>query len=560
MDSLSDLIVPIHYFDLFHTHYATFDSFYRSYSSCSWWSCWVFLTATAIIAGGLIFVSVGTASPFVAGIGTWVGGLMGYSGAAATSAGLALLGGGSIAAGGFGMAGGAALLTAALSFGTGLVFDYTVDRVWSEYSYQKMTELSESMLTLPLPKNWSGPDAYTDAMYILEDVDRDQPISDENTQEKILLAIEAIEDASYPLESWDRARVETFLALLHFVSNNYREAKIRAFNAKQLAEMAGIGRTVPAFIYATGLLYDEDVSLSESEYWFRQSILEEVHNPLVPLLFAIYLDRLTLRFGSGQRDDRELRDGYLRVFALMKEIEKDIEEKAGDSNYTFLLTRFFRLVKLQQQKVTSLALNPDHAAKSDPMVSEEIESALAAYMDLLDGTATVLRTVTQLSTGPDQVEKTSTFVELFLDYWNDRPRLGCLKFNADPPLNHHFANLDVSRSEIMALTNSLNQTIVNNPATIHRIEELLESYGLHLDAARTILDGNSPEALEKCLELRETRFLDDYVRFAKDQPKLVTQAGCFRAQRESVEGGSTLDRAVLWGSGPPSCRNLERWR
>ena len=40
-------------------------------------------------------------------LGTLVGG---YSGAAATSYGLALLGGGSLAAGGFGMAGGAAVV------------------------------------------------------------------------------------------------------------------------------------------------------------------------------------------------------------------------------------------------------------------------------------------------------------------------------------------------------------------------------------------------------------------------------------------------------------------
>jgi hypothetical protein len=50
------------------------------------------------------------AAPLVGGfIGTTIGG---YSGAAATSYGLALLGGGSVAAGGFGMAGGTAVVAA----------------------------------------------------------------------------------------------------------------------------------------------------------------------------------------------------------------------------------------------------------------------------------------------------------------------------------------------------------------------------------------------------------------------------------------------------------------
>lgn len=57
---------------------------------------------------GLGVVTAGWAAPF---IGAAVGGAMGLSGAAATSAGLAALGGGSLAAGGFGVAGGTALLT-----------------------------------------------------------------------------------------------------------------------------------------------------------------------------------------------------------------------------------------------------------------------------------------------------------------------------------------------------------------------------------------------------------------------------------------------------------------
>lgn len=65
--------------------------------------------AAASAAGlALGVATMGVAAPL---IGAAVGGALGMSGAAATSAGLAFLGGGSIASGGFGMAGGAALLT-----------------------------------------------------------------------------------------------------------------------------------------------------------------------------------------------------------------------------------------------------------------------------------------------------------------------------------------------------------------------------------------------------------------------------------------------------------------
>src|SRR5690606_26404184 len=66
----------------------------------------------ALLAGaglGLGALTGGLAAPAIAGVyGTLV---LGYSGAVATTAGLAALGGGSIAAGGLGMAGGAALIT-----------------------------------------------------------------------------------------------------------------------------------------------------------------------------------------------------------------------------------------------------------------------------------------------------------------------------------------------------------------------------------------------------------------------------------------------------------------
>lgn len=63
----------------------------------------------AVSAAGMALgaVTMGVAVPV---IGAAVGGALGLSGAAATSAGLAALGGGSVAAGGFGMAGGTALL------------------------------------------------------------------------------------------------------------------------------------------------------------------------------------------------------------------------------------------------------------------------------------------------------------------------------------------------------------------------------------------------------------------------------------------------------------------
>lgn len=127
---------------------ATFAAFYEPSGMVNW----LLISLIAIAAGAAIFFSGGAASPAVAAIGTWVGGTMGLSGAAATKAGLALLGGGSIASGGFGMVGGAALLTAALTFSTELAFDYSFGALYAKYEYHELVERSKGLTTLPLPR------------------------------------------------------------------------------------------------------------------------------------------------------------------------------------------------------------------------------------------------------------------------------------------------------------------------------------------------------------------------------------------------------------------------
>jgi hypothetical protein len=80
-----------------------------------WWKM-----GAGVIAGlGLGALTMGIAAPFIGGL---IGGAMGLSGAAATSAGLAALGGGALTAGGFGMAGGTFILVgggALLGLGVG---------------------------------------------------------------------------------------------------------------------------------------------------------------------------------------------------------------------------------------------------------------------------------------------------------------------------------------------------------------------------------------------------------------------------------------------------------
>ncbi len=75
------------------TEYATFEAFYKEETS---YIGWISAGIGAVIAGAAIIFTGGAATPIVAGVGTWIGGMMGYSGIVATNVGLALLGGGSM--------------------------------------------------------------------------------------------------------------------------------------------------------------------------------------------------------------------------------------------------------------------------------------------------------------------------------------------------------------------------------------------------------------------------------------------------------------------------------
>ena len=166
------LVVPMELFadDL------TFREFYRD-SRIPGWPMWVIASIVTIAAATAVVLTGGAAAPpLVVAFGTWIGGMMGLSGAAATSAGLALLGFGSIASGGLGMVGGATLLTAAMTFSTDVAAGYAIEHVVSEVTYRRLLEKSRQLPTLPIPINEAGLDSYRAALRVLESINEDEPL------------------------------------------------------------------------------------------------------------------------------------------------------------------------------------------------------------------------------------------------------------------------------------------------------------------------------------------------------------------------------------------------
>ena len=410
------------------SEYATFESFYKT-SSVIGFTGWIITGLIALAVASFVFVvGVGTGGAgvpaAVVAAGTWVGKMMGLSGAVATNAGLALLGGGSIASGGFGMAGGAALLTAVFTFGTEVAVNFSVEAISSHYSYAKLAEKSENMTTLPMPVNQSGPESYENAVEILNDINGEEPLFSSSNRGIISKAIRiGRAGENYALvEDEDHARQQALLSLLYFVSNDYVEAKKHAAEAMYHARIAEIEHTLPTFIFATSSLYEANPGFySITEDYFRRAILDEPDNPLIPLLFSIYLDRLSLRFNDTNLNE----DTFDRIFTIMQNPELEDHQLV---NYLTILSRYFIQLKLYQQKITYITNSSNSIIKNSPNTLKTVKDTLKRYEGFLNGSRTVMKEIVFLDSGLDddikpQIKEFSSLLEKYAD---DRIRLTSL--------------------------------------------------------------------------------------------------------------------------------------
>ncbi len=412
------------YPDLTYAAGATFESFYKE----PWPTTWILAGAalTAAIATALIISTGGAAAaatPAVKAIGTWIGGKMGLSGGAALKAGLALLGGGAKASGGLGMAGGTTLLFASLNFGTDMGIGYTLERAMSEYSYNNLAEQSKGLPTLPLPVNGSGPDTYEAAIEILDDVNKELPLSANSNQQLIGQAISRIEKANKESRSWnedEKIKNRSLLSLLYFISNDYDKAKDHADIAMRYARTSEIKKPLPAFIYATSSLYEREFDFSHiTNDYFSYSVLAEPDNPLIPLLFSIYLDRMLLRFNDDFLNETAL----YQIFTIM---ESPALKELRVQNYTILLSRYFVRLKLEQQKIMALASTSSSTIKNSPKTLQVVNDSLDSYEALLSDAGDVTISMLTLDLNDNESIQRAEIRNLLRDYRRDAKRLASL--------------------------------------------------------------------------------------------------------------------------------------
>ncbi len=395
---------------------------------------WGWIVGGVVLGASISAFTGGAATPLVTSIGTAIGeNLLGLSGAAATNAGLALLGGGSLASGGYGMAGGALLISGVLSFTTDVSIDYAAYSLGKpNFAYQALVADSKYLLPLPLPNDDDLTPAYENAFPWLKQIDKELPIHDDSNQELLRSAICSMLDAYVnpvsnnnflnwllPAEPPQNIQLkdQILLSILYFLTNDYATAKQFSSSALQHLEESHVARTVPQYISAVSALYEEKFDMGVIlKAYLRPALVEESGNKLIPLLLAIALDRMMLRFEDGQVSIADLK--HLRAI-----LDEEPLRYLREDNYKILMSRYMLRLKYNQQQILVLAQTSNATLLNSPLTRQELERSFTEYKMILQDALPVYHL---LSKGKkESVELVSAWPE----YDADRDRLRTLVEN-----------------------------------------------------------------------------------------------------------------------------------
>ncbi len=453
----------------------TFEEFYKEDSSVGW----IGTAAGAIIVTAVIVYTGGTAAPALAGtahsgfgaiasIGSLFAG-EGLVGAAAASSGLAFLGGGSMAAG-------VIMVGSALTFGTTVVVDYAMTEGVDRYSYNNFVSDSKNMMTLPLPKNTKGSISYEKAMDTLEGIENLNSEKSQKMIKKVIQQFQPIEKSIYEsalktrdamsvsdawndhikfnkandivveyeedmsLDNDEKAKEEALLALLYFATYDYHQSKEHALTSITLAKEENAEHTLPSYIYATSSLYDTSFDYDELVKELKYAFTKEADNPLIPMLLSIHLDRLMYRYSEGFVVERNLKKVYE---AVSDSSLRDLRLQ----NYIIVLSRYIIALKMNQQKISSLALTDNKTIKNSFKTLDTVKNTLKDYENLLDGQKEISKKLHDLKieteTEKEVLEKINNFDKLIVQYDNDKQRLKGLISDFETYLN------DLDKKEIV---------------------------------------------------------------------------------------------------------------
>jgi hypothetical protein len=360
---------------------ATFESFYST--SVGWGTfTYVVIGTTVIIATGAAILSGGTAIPLVAP---------------------ALLGGGSFV----------------LELGTEIVIGYSIDIYHTEHNNRSFVEQSKGMANLPLPLNTEGSEPYKKVMEILQQIDKNKHLADPSNKTIIETALKtrgtAI-DNEWSGTEWKKLQFQVLTALLLMSNQQYIEAKQAAHLSIRRAKEGGYKSTLPSFIYAVCILYDEDLNVTVATQYFREAIMGEANNPLIPILFAAYLDRIIYLFRNDKIDEADLK--RVALIATNQSVSQH-----APITLSSIMVRYFDLLDKTQKMIVDLSSSSNESIRNSPKTARKVEDALKSYNLLLADANLFLQYLQNQKLEDGQRQEVTRFIGLLKKYRDDQNRL-----------------------------------------------------------------------------------------------------------------------------------------
>ena len=397
--------------------YASFASFYEK----SWSPMWLLLIGLAVAVGVAIVVVAPPVGAAAGAVGSTIGGAAGLHGIAATNFGLALLGGGAVASGGLGIAGGMGVLASAFVFTTGVATDYAAYQVRERSRFESFVDESKNFMTLPLPRSTDGRFRYREAMKVLAKIDPDRPLLEGGNHEIIEAAIEIMDPAREASATRDGVRIDTMLALLYFVSNDYENASTMARRAMLQGKTNRVVVSLPEYIFAVSLLYKQEIDFAAVVEHFDRSLRAEPGNPLAGLMYAVLLDRVHYRMNEGAL-------GATHLNQLAFRADPGVLDKEALPVHAVLLARYLLRLFDAQQRIELSASFGDLDIRYGEKSIQDAQQALSEFRSLVEGGQYVIGAISVLATKAPRamaelVKETEKLALEFRKYANDYSRL-----------------------------------------------------------------------------------------------------------------------------------------
>ena len=319
------------------------------------------------------------------------------------------------------------MLSAAVSLSVD-VAGYAASAAWEKWDRGKYIEANKNMMTLPLPRNDNGGDAYEETMeYLQKNYDKNKPIADNQTilrqATDILQKGVALEDdEEYALKN------RTLLALLHLQQNEYTLAYVEAHKAMQHAINAKEEGTLARYIWALAQLSDPSSHCTNDVLQaLRIAYTQEPDNDLMSIMTACCMDRLMYRYHYGQLSIDHLSNFFRTI------TDSRIKEEHTHASVEIYVMRCLIEMRRTREDIRIIAQDKDMMTMSE--VISEVRTRINRHWQLLSMMQTQI--LPYLLTNASDFPKESklrklNLAELLNEYYVDLAKIDSEIFGNQP--------------------------------------------------------------------------------------------------------------------------------